>query len=41
MLTLYKGLEKVVTSLDRNVSGMERAKCAEVASNIAIRCLKD
>ena len=31
MLTLYKGLEKVVTSLDRNVSGMERAKCAEVA----------
>ena len=40
MLTLYKGLEKVVTSLDRNVSGMERAKCAEMAANIAIDVLK-
>ena len=40
MLTLYKGLEDVVTSKDRNISGTEKAKCAEVAANIAIDVIK-
>src|SRR5215218_4826187 len=38
MLTLYKGLEKTVLSL--SASGTEKAKCAEVAANIAIDVLK-
>jgi hypothetical protein len=38
MLTLYKGLERTVTSLA--TSGTEKAKCAEVAANIAIDVLK-
>jgi hypothetical protein len=41
MLSLYKGLERVVTSQDdRNVSGTKKAKCAEVAANICIDVLK-
>jgi hypothetical protein len=40
MLSLYKGLEDVVTSKDRNISGTEKAKCAEVAANIAIDVIK-
>jgi hypothetical protein len=40
MLTLYKGLEDVVTSKDRNISGSEKAKAAEVAANIAIDVIK-
>jgi hypothetical protein len=41
MLSLYKGLERVVISQDdRNISGTEKAKCAEVAANIAIDVLK-
>lgn len=38
MLTLYKGLEATVKSLA--ASGTEKAKCAEVAANIAIDVLK-
>ncbi len=38
MLTLYKGLENQVTS--EKTSGTEKAKCAEVAANIAIDVLK-
>lgn len=40
MLTLYKGLEDVVTSPDRAVSGTEKARCAEIAANIAIDVIK-
>jgi hypothetical protein len=40
MLTLYKGLEDVVISKDRNISGIEKAKAAEVATNIAIDVIK-
>jgi hypothetical protein len=40
MLKLYKGLEDVVTSKDKAVSGQERAKWAEVAANIAIDVIK-
>src|SRR5687768_9326118 len=39
MLTLYKGLERTVISSDKT-SGVEKAKCAEVAANIAIDVLK-
>ena len=40
MLTLYKALENQVISSDNNTSGAEKAKCAEVAANIAIDVLK-
>ena len=40
MLTLYKALENQVISADNNTSGAEKAKCAEIASNIAIDILK-
>lgn len=40
MLTLYKALENQVISSDNNISGAEKAKCAEVAANIAIDVLK-
>ena len=40
MLTLYKSLENVVTSLDKSVSGGEKAKCAEVAANLILSVLK-
>ncbi len=40
MLTLYKGLEQVVISKDKAVSGTEKAKAAEVAANIAIDVIK-
>jgi hypothetical protein len=40
MLVLYRGLENVVTSPDKVVSGTERATCAEIAANIAIDVLK-
>ena len=40
MLKLYNGLERIVLTFDRNVSGVERAKCAEIAANIAIDVLK-
>ena len=39
MLKLYKALENRVTSLD-NTSGVEKAKCAEIAANIALDVLK-
>lgn len=39
MLTLYKALENQVTSADY-ISGVEKAKCAEIAANIAIDVLK-
>jgi hypothetical protein len=38
MLTLYQGLESIVKSFA--ASGTEKAKCAEVAANIAIDVLK-
>src|SRR5918994_1853428 len=38
MLTLYKALETQVIS--QNTSGVEKAKCAEIAANIAIDVLK-
>jgi hypothetical protein len=38
LLTLYKALETQVTS--QNTSGTEKAKCAEVAANIALDVLK-
>ena len=38
MLTLYRGLERVV--LSDNTSGIEKAKCAEIAANIAIDVMK-
>lgn len=38
LLTLYKGLEKIV--LSDKTSGTEKAKCAEVAANIAMDVLK-
>ena len=38
LLTLYRALETQVTS--QNTSGTEKAKCAEVAANIAIDVLK-
>ena len=38
MLKLYKALEDVVTS--DKTSGTEKAKCAEVAANIAVDVLK-
>ena len=40
MLTLYKALENQVISTDNNISGIEKAKCAEIAANIAIDVLK-
>ena len=40
MLTLYKALEKQVISADNDISGAEKAKCAEIAANIAIDVLK-
>jgi hypothetical protein len=40
MLTLYKGLEGVVTSKDTEIWGIEKAKAAEVAANIAIDLIK-
>ena len=40
MLTLYKGLENIVLSEDKSIPGGDRAKCAEVAANIAIDVLK-
>ena len=40
MLTIYKGLEDVVTSKDSEISGIEKAKAAEVAANIAIDVIK-
>ena len=39
MLTLYKALENQVSSSDET-SGNDKAKCAEVAANIAIDVLK-
>ncbi len=36
----YKDLENQVISSDNNISGAEKAKCAEVAANIAIDVLK-
>jgi hypothetical protein len=39
MLKLYRALEEVVISDDKT-SGTEKAKCAEVAANIAIDVLK-
>jgi hypothetical protein len=39
MLTLYKALENHVIS-DNKISGIEKAKCAEIAANIAIDVLK-
>ena len=39
MLTLYKALENQVIS-DNKTSGVEKAKCAEIAANIAIDVLK-
>ncbi|MGE5634421.1 MAG: hypothetical protein ACM3VV_04265 [Deltaproteobacteria bacterium] len=39
MLTLYKSLEKIVTGYGPH-TGTERARCAEVAANIAIDILK-
>src|SRR5687768_3266793 len=38
MLNLYRGLERTV--LSTSASGTEKAKCAEVAANIAIDVLK-
>ena len=35
MLTLYKALENQVIS-DNKISDIEKAKCAEIAANIAI-----
>jgi transposase len=40
MLTLYKGLERIVIAWDKNINGTERARCAEIAANIAIDVLK-
>ena len=40
MLKLYSGLERIVLTIDRNISGVEKAKCAEIAANIAIDVLK-
>jgi hypothetical protein len=40
MLSLYRGLENVVTSPDEEVSGKDRARCAEVAASIAYDLLK-
>ena len=40
MLTLYRALENQVTSADNNTSGLDKAKCAEIAANIAIDVLK-
>ena len=39
-LTLYKRLEATVTSDNDKTSGTDKAKCAEVAANIAIDVLK-
>ena len=39
MLTLYKALENQIIS-DNKTSGIEKAKCAEIAANIAIIVLK-
>lgn len=38
MLTLYRGLEQIVTGPGH--SGVDKAKCAEVAANISIDILK-
>ena len=40
MLTLYKALENQVTSSNDKTSGTDKAKCAEIAANIAIEVLK-
>ena len=40
MLTLYKALENQVTSSADKTSGTDKAKCAEIAANIAIDVLK-
>ena len=40
MLTLYKALENQVISINNKTSGIEKAKCAEIAANIAIDVLK-
>ncbi len=40
LLTLYKALENQVTSSADKTSGTDKAKCAEVAANIAIDVLK-
>ncbi len=40
MLTLYKGLEDVVLSPDKNVTGSDRSKCAEVAASIATNIIR-
>ena len=40
MLTLYKALENQVTSSNEETSGTDKAKCAEIAANIAIEVLK-
>jgi hypothetical protein len=40
MLTLYKALEQMVISNDRNVSGTEKVKCAEVAADLILSVLK-
>ena len=38
MLKLYKGLETRV--LSDKTSGVEKARCAEIAASIAIRCFE-
>jgi ribosomal protein L6P/L9E len=40
MLTLYKALENVVTSIDKSVSGSDKAKCGEVAADLIYSVLK-
>ncbi|HSF49904.1 MAG TPA: LuxR C-terminal-related transcriptional regulator [Nitrososphaeraceae archaeon] len=40
MLTLYKALQDQVTSADDKTTGVEKAKCAEVAAYIATNILK-
>ena len=40
MLKLFANLEKVVSSRNPQVTGHEKAKCAEIAANIAIDVLK-
>jgi hypothetical protein len=40
ILSLYKGLEDVVISKDGNILGVEKAKAAEIATNIAIDVIK-
>ncbi len=40
MLNLYNSLEDQVISIDNKTSGTDKAKCAEIAANIAIDVLK-